>query len=104
MAQYIEIEEFKKYILKVIKNRVKLGQEPTGDDLYAVLGHLVNLQEGVKTKGVVDLDRWLGKACCYLFAYNNKQLKEHGAEANVINIEEFHKHMKGVHNNEKEEI
>ena len=104
MAQYIETEEFKKYILKIIKNRAKLGQEPTGDDLYAVLGHLVNLQEGVQTNGVVNLDQWLGKACCYLFKYNNKQLKEHAESACVINIEEFCKHMKGVHNNEKEEI
>lgn len=42
----VEAEDIRDYILKLIDSRKKIGQEPTGDDLYAVLGHLTLIIEG----------------------------------------------------------
>lgn len=41
----IDAEKMREYILNLIDNRRKIGQEPTGDDLYAVLGHITILIE-----------------------------------------------------------
>lgn len=40
-----EINYLQEYIHNLIQNRKNIGQEPTGDDLYAVLGHLEILKE-----------------------------------------------------------
>ena len=56
MAKCIDAEELKGYILKLIENRKKIGQEPTGDDLFAVLGH-IEIADGVKP----DVARYQGR-------------------------------------------
>ncbi len=40
-----EINDLQDYIFNLIRNRENIGQEPTGDDLFAVLGHLEILKE-----------------------------------------------------------
>lgn len=40
-----EINDLQEYIFNLIRNRENIGQEPTGDDLFAVLGHLEILKE-----------------------------------------------------------
>ena len=40
-----EINDLQEYIYNLIQNRRNIGQEPTCDDLFAVLGHLEILKE-----------------------------------------------------------
>lgn len=48
MEYCIEIDKVKQYIRKLIDDRKKINQEPTGDDLYAVLGFLVEYEDSLK--------------------------------------------------------
>lgn len=48
MEHCIEIDKVKQYIRKLINDRKKINQEPTGDDLYAVLGFLVEYEDSLE--------------------------------------------------------